>query len=748
MSDKPKKQFFDAGVIARVTGAFKVITGQAKIPVVDNGTAWMGPQNPIAPIAANPAQLESLVGRQFDYPAGYNLRSRPRSEEAVSFGQMRALAESCDVLRLVIETRKDQIEKLKFTIKPRDAKAKPDARCDEVNNFLQFPDGENSWHVWLRALMEELFVTDAPTIYPWLNNDGTPYRFELMDGATIKRVIDTRGRTPAAPQPAYQQILKGIPAIDYTQDELVYLPRNKRVNKVYGYSPVEQIVMTVNIAIRRALYQLQYYTDGTTPDLIFSVPPEWNMTQIKEFNDWWTDSLAGNTGARRKAQFVPNGMTPINTKDAVLKDEYDEWLARIICYAFSVSPQAFTKSMNRATSETAHEMALQEGLFPIMLWIKSMMDLLIWKYFGYQDLEFGWVEEAIISPIDQAKIDDMNLKNGSATINAVRARRGDSPVEGGDEAMVLISTGYVPIIPAEPEPAPEAPPPTAPGAKPNEEETGKPVGKMAKAQKKVPRINRNRKSITASRKALQKGVYDLLQKQLVQITAKLTKLEKATATDDPLSDIEWTGWEEFNDLFGQSLAISAQSGVTAAYAQIGLKDQDAFVVANEGAIEYAKNRSAELVGKRINAEGDIVDNPNSAYSVDDATRELIRSDVTTAMEEGWSNDELASALVDNYAFSEHRAETIARTETAFADTNGNKALYEASGLVESKQWIVGADCCDICAELDGEVVGLDEKFSDGSDCPPGHPNCRCDFIPILGDTSSDQSESPDQTEEE
>ena len=68
------------------------------------------------------------------------------------------------------------------------------------------------------------------------------------------------------PATAYQQVLKGMPAVDYTRDELIYLPRNPRTHKIYGYSPVEQIVMTVNIALRRALHQLQFYTEGNIPE--------------------------------------------------------------------------------------------------------------------------------------------------------------------------------------------------------------------------------------------------------------------------------------------------------------------------------------------------------------------------------------------------------------------------------------------------------------------------------------------------
>ena len=44
---------------------------------------------------------------------------------------------------------------------------------------------------------------------------------------------------------------------------------------------------------------------------------------------------------------------------------YDEWLARVICYAFSVPASPFVAQVNRATSETMRMQATQEGLVPL-----------------------------------------------------------------------------------------------------------------------------------------------------------------------------------------------------------------------------------------------------------------------------------------------------------------------------------------------------------------------------------------------
>lgn len=183
----------------------------------------------------------------------------------------------------------------------------------------------------------------------------------------------------------------------------------------------------------------------------------------------------------------------------------------------------------------------------------------------------------------------------------------------------------------------------------------------------------------------------------------------------------------------------AELGVKAALHQVEVSDQDITDQANERAIAYAEDRAAELVGMRYNADGELVDNPRAEWSIDEATRELIRSDVATAEEEGWSNDRLAAALEQNYAFSEQRAETIARTETAFADVAGNVEAWKASGQVAGKEWILSEGACDECEPLAGVVVELDEEFPyDGGDGPPLHPNCRCDVVPVLT-TEDDES---------
>ena len=45
----------------------------------------------------------------------------------------------------------------------------------------------------------------------------------------------------------------------------------------------------------------------------------------------------------------------------------------------------------------------------------------------------------------------------------------------------------------------------------------------------------------------------------------------------------------------------------------------------------------------------------------------------------------------------------------------------------AKTWLTADDerVCPVCGSVDGDKVGMHEKFSNGHDLPPAHPNCRC-----------------------
>src|ERR1051326_4621173 len=453
----------NGGKITTLEPGFVARLGRRLRDTID---VWFGPDLPMPPSA--PA---GTPPRTLDYPVGYNINIQPRNLEPISFDQMRVLADSFDLVRLCIETRKDQVSRMPWAFRLKQQPGLPkrsnnrggnafggednqqnDPRLAQLTDFFSYPDREHSWQQWIHLLLEDLLVLDAPVLVPIVDQSGelwSPgkqlYALEVIDGSTIARKIDAMGRTPAPPDVAYQQILKGLPAVDFTADQLIYRPRNVRAHKFFGFSPVEQIILTINIGLRRQIHLLNYYTEGNVPEAVAQVPKEWSADQISEFQEWFDSALAGNLARRRRITFVPECGNLQFTRDPMLKDALDEWITRIVCYAFGLSQQQFVSVMNRATAETSVEQAAAEGLMPILCYLSDTINFILNRSFGYNDIEFVWEQDRTLNPLDQAKVDDLYVRAGVLSIDEVRQELGKHPL--GVKNAVITTTGIFPLDP-------------------------------------------------------------------------------------------------------------------------------------------------------------------------------------------------------------------------------------------------------------------------------------------------------------
>lgn len=703
------------------------------------GADWFGPQNPMAPTAP----LE-VAGRAWNFAPGYNLNQQPRSYEAVTFGMMKQLADGYDLMRLVIETRKDQIAKLKWKFRAKadaDPKTKdkttPDQqnRIDYLTSFFTKPDGVNRWRPWLRSLLEDKFVLDAATLYLRRNRGGQLIALEQIDGATIKVVLDDWGRTPMPYMiggqifypPAYQQQLAGLPAVNYTVKDIIYRPYNKRVARAYGYSEVEQVITTVHIAMRRQQFQLSYYTEGNIPEALIGTPENWTPEQIVAFQTAWDALFTGNAASRRHAKFVPGGVakTFVPTKEPDLKNPMDDWLARIVCFAFSISPQQLITMMNRATAESGATQAKEEGTEPLKEWVAEIINDVLETEFNSPDIEFAWDDAPVVDEAQQTEIITKKVEGGLLTINRGREIMGEDPSDdpGADVLMVKTASGFVPVgantidgkkeaISAGIVPDPLAPPVLPPGAGGPDDKTppGKGGGGKAPPGKsgatspgdagKAPAVSKFERAhgvhkafeaddgvkpvpfdFPASAKQEAK-LARLLARAFRKVRAGVVRqvlaaseivkaadggLAKAGSgprtPDDIARDADLSAIEEIIASAADALGESAEAVATEVMARIGVNSADELVdVVNERAVAKARDIAAEMVGMRWNADGDLVEAVRPEWRIDTTTRNMIRDVIEGGLRDNVGNKEIAALIRTATAFSEERAALIAHTE--------------------------------------------------------------------------------------
>lgn len=403
-----------------------------------------GPGEPIRPQAPN----EPI--RREDYQVGRNMLVSPRSTEAraVSYDQMRALARTDGILRTVIEKRKDEVKGLEWGIAPRADFANEDLK-DEIKSVTRFfdkPDKEHTFDQWQGTLLEDLYVIDAMSIYREKDMAGQLHSLQVVDGATILILVNDEGRVPKPPQPAYEQIIKGYPYTWWTQNELIYHPYNVASDGLYGFSHVESIIMTINIALRRQTTFLKWFTDGNIPSALANAPEGWSAEQISQFQMLFDTMLSGDLAARSGLRFIP-GTGPVQMLQQLTFDGlFDEWLARIYCARFGVSPAAYVRMMNRATAETMEESTNEEALIPVMQHLKAMYDRIIEEDLGFPQLEFVWTSGQLHYTPQDAQTDNTMLERGVMTIDDVRKRRGMPPLANGQGSQQLIWTGSGPVL--------------------------------------------------------------------------------------------------------------------------------------------------------------------------------------------------------------------------------------------------------------------------------------------------------------
>lgn len=734
------------------------------------GTGSMfSPGLPIQPASQQPS-------RGWDFPLSVNTTIRPRAYEPFGFPALRAFA-NVELVRMAIETRKDQLERLDWQIRPvetKKGKQSPDGRVAALTKFWRKPDGGTPFATWLRLLVEDLLVLDAPTLERRRTRGGELIGLDVIPGDTIHPMVDDTGRRPRElGVPAYAQVIKGVQWALLNNEDLIYAPRNPRPNHNYGFGPVEQIIVTINTILRRQAMQLAYFTEGNQPAGLLVGPEGLTKDQLVELQTWVDALLSGNQAERSKLIWAPGGTKYQAFKDSPLKDDFDEWLARIVAYAFSLPPTPFIKQMNRSTGQTDQDRSMEEGLEPLKLWAKRLIDGVIQDDQGADGLEFSWNDTPEIDPAIQSQIDDRSLRNGSATIDEVRDARGDEALPDGlgSKPMLYTGTGAMTLEQVlnsaeksinevePPTPLPDNQAPT-----PGQGEPGDPGGKVTvKAPVKVPaetpivaEANPTAKMAKAAPKlisgvrpkarrhaaSLSSAIGPILAKTGDHVGAvvgrKLRGLLKAAPADDggahakmaaqianalDLRSMDDLSGAAYEDLFEVAYDSGQLAVASVGQASDSLTDQ-----VFQRAAAFAKARAAEMVS----AEGD--------ESLIGATRNTIRDTIAAGLDANIGADAIAEAVQASTAFSAERSELIANTEIANANGQGKlggwKAAAADSGLTLEKYWEADAEACPICLENEAaSPLALDDDFPSGDDAEGAHPRCECSTYALPVDQS-------------
>lgn len=443
------------------------------------------PGNPLIPGAINPVREDGRADpRRYEYQVAQNINVT--ENRLIPFKTLRATADQVDIIRRCIEVVKNKITGYEFDIVLSDdaseriaaesgqdhVRAMAEARekyTDEMarlRNFWENPDRANGYTYadWMNIFLEDNLVLDAVAIWPQRSVNGELYGLQLLDGSTIKPLIDDRGMRPNPPNPAFQQILYGFPRSEFmapleieeadgefTSDELIYLVKNRRTWTIYGFSPTERALPLADIYLRRQDWIRKEYTDGVTPELMMKTDANFgnNPDLIRAYENIYNDDLAGQTAQRMRVRILPAGFEPYQPEGygERFKDVLDNYLITSICGHYGVLPSeiGFSGSGSLGASGLQQGETLSAetiGIQPLASWLSKQITNISYNYLGMpRELEFKILFESKIDTEKEARRIDIELKNGGRTVNEARASMGLPLLDTPQADMPMLATG-------------------------------------------------------------------------------------------------------------------------------------------------------------------------------------------------------------------------------------------------------------------------------------------------------------------
>lgn len=418
-------------------------------PANDFINGAFGPFSPILPVPVDAPEPGSDFPdpRLYEYEVGWNLPTgTPGSEglKLADFSTLRTLADLYSVARACIQLRKNEIRGTDWDIMPTADAAKSmrgshsamkdfgDRRAEAMQFFMRGPDPDYfSWDSFIDAFLEEIFVFDALSLLFRSKFDRSSKKgllgsnldcLNLINGPTIRPLLDMHGARPRPPAAAYQQYLYGVPRSDFMTllseydissgglsgsevnawhaNQLLYLPMVQRRWTPYGFPPIERALIPVMSGLQKQGYQLDYFREGTVPAVYVSpggVNSNMTPNQIRELQDA-LNAIAGDPAWKHKIIVLPADSKVMPQREQPLADAFDEVVMNQVCMAFDVQPMELgimPKVSTTTSPGAAHQMAkmsqdvqARKATKPTLTFIADIMDYILQVVCKQEDMRF------------------------------------------------------------------------------------------------------------------------------------------------------------------------------------------------------------------------------------------------------------------------------------------------------------------------------------------------------------------------
>jgi len=499
----------------------------------------------------------------------------------------------------------------------------------------------------------------------------------------------------------------GLKETRYEANDILFFKYPNPTSPFRGASPVQRKAYAYDTDKYNMIYQLNTFKNGVHLKQILKhekmIQPEQVSKILTQFNQTY-----GGIGKSNGVGALIGGMSleqvGVSNKDM----EYmllAEWNMRQLASAYHTPPQKLShpESTNLGNMIALDTSWNRECILPRLIRQEEVFNTFLLPMYKDQGLYCKYDNPVPVDNDFKLKQRESNLKNYVISINEARADDGLDPAEWGEKPLAPFSIAPLDV--------------TKPKVEP-EEEPAKMISKEYTEDYKRKYWNTFIKRITPLEGNFNRAMIKYFQEQELEVLRALRKNKSITkdVSDSLKIPKNREELERLAELAIPRITEIVKINGEAAYAELGVTGS--FDILNPEVIKFIKKRAGLLI-----------------KSIGDTTLAKLKKTLELGVEAGESITNLAARISDVFVEAKgYRATLIARTETIAASNSGAVEAYKQSGVVEKKEWLATMDdrVRDEHAAMNGEVVGINEPFSNG-EMYPNECNCRCTVLPVIKD---------------
>ena len=328
---------------------------------------------------------------------------------------------------------------------------------DQADRMITYPNQTMTEHDLINANIKDLLVgADSFTEVVWnpLQRVGpsldkpqvlgaTPSQFWPVDGATMYiKPADKTGMLPPPPDAAYEQRGSDAIPIPFTRAEMIHISEGNITGRIYGTPRLLSAIVLLATQMQAIRYNLKTFTGARYPK---------SMVGVGDIDESALDRLIDK--AEKQALMDPHGVMFVNSKELkslpLIGTNRDmefmalqKFVERSVCAVFRTPPIRIGIAEAGGAGIVVGHTQMQtywDGIEELQRQWSEQYNFFFKVYMGLKAFRLKLKSGRPELYSEQATIEDLQIKNGTKTVNEFRSEHGRDPVPWGDQPPVAAS---------------------------------------------------------------------------------------------------------------------------------------------------------------------------------------------------------------------------------------------------------------------------------------------------------------------